>query len=109
MVDSGGFQRFVMMQLMKKTRLAVVFAVLAVLGFASHAVAYIGPGAGGGAPSGIGVGGWIVMIVAGGLGLCLLCGLIAVVIAASDRVKSWAASRRRADSSHSAAIERPGS
>jgi hypothetical protein len=84
--------------------------VLAVLGLASPATAYIGPGAGsGGTASTIGMGGWIVIIVAGGLGLCLLCGLIALAIAAGDRLKSWAASRHRAGSTQAGTMDQPGS
>lgn len=85
------------MQITKNTRRMAGLVLLAILGFASQAAAYIGPGAGGGGPSGIGVGGWIVMIVAAGLGLCILCGLIVLGIAANDRLKSWIASRRQAD------------
>ena len=90
----------------KTTSIEAALAVLALLGSASHAVAYIGPGAGSGAASGIGVGGWIVMIVVGGLGLGLLCGLIAIVIAAADRFKAWTACRREADLNHPRAADR---
>ena len=97
-----------MMHPMKSNRHAWVATLFSILGFGSPAIAYIGTGAGGGGPSGIGAGGWVVMIVAAGLGLCLLCGLIALAISASDRIKSWAASRHQSESAHSSGIERPG-
>ncbi len=96
-----------MMHSLKSNRLAWVAALISILGFASPAAAYIGPGAGGGGPSGIGAGGWVVIIVAAGLGLTLLCGLIALAISASDRIKSWAAKRHPSESPHSSGIERP--
>lgn len=96
------------MHAIQSNRLAWVAVLISILGFASPAAAYIGPGAGGAGPSGIGAGGWVVIIVAAGLGLALLCGLIALAISASDRIKSWVASRHPSESSHSSGIERPG-
>jgi len=68
--------------------------VLVLSDLAQTASGYVGPGAGGGGQTGLGWGGIIVMIIAGGLALCVLCGLVAVTIAATDRAKRWMAERR---------------
>lgn len=70
----------------------IAIAAALLLFFSDIALAYIGPGAGG-SSGGIGWGGIIFVLIACGLGLCLLCGLIAAVIAAKDKFKTWAALR----------------
>lgn len=60
-------------------------------------LAYVGPGAGVGGTSGMGVGAIVILIIGGLLGLAILCGLIAAVIAAGDRIRTWVGSRNESE------------
>ena len=64
---------------------AGLLALLACI--AQSAEGYVGPGAGGGGSAGVGWGGIVVIVIAGGLALGLLCGLVAIAFSVGDRLK----------------------
>jgi len=80
------------MDTQKSARMPRILAIL-VLFAANNAQAYVGPGAGVGGASGMNFGTIVVIVIAGLLGLSVLCGLIAFIVAASDRIKAWISSR----------------
>ncbi len=64
----------------------------------NQACAYVGPGAGGGGRSGVGVASVLVFLLAAAVGLCVLCALIALVYAAAQRLRLWVRAKHSVDS-----------
>lgn len=77
--------------------LAGVVGALAVIAAPEIAVAYVGPGAGVGTTSGIGIAGLLVILLAAGIGLCVLGAALALVVAGVQRLRLWGKARRESD------------
>ncbi len=76
----------------RRRRVPAALVVLAAS--AGDAFAYVGPGAGGGSGSSIGIASILLFVLAGAIGLCVLCGLIAAVVTGIQRLRLWARARQ---------------
>lgn len=74
-----------------------VVGVLTLIAAPTKAVAYVGPGAGVGTTSGIGIAGLLVILLAAGIGLCVLGTVAALVVGGAHRLRSWGKTRRESD------------
>jgi hypothetical protein len=77
--------------------LAGVVGASTVIAAPRSAVAYVGPGAGMGTSSGIGIAGLLVILLAAVIGFCVLGALVALAIGGVHRMRSWGKERHESD------------